>query len=122
MPTSQIPPPHGVHWTADFPRIFPTPSPVFCFSTHHMMKRTIIIIASFKVEKNSTSGLPFSRSFPSTMPNTMENTVSPRMFIPPDDVIPAGTVSAPACTSFLMVVMLMVPLVWTAVIFSSASS
>lgn len=64
--------------------------------TYHMMNRTIIIIASFKVEKILTSGFPFSRSLPRKIPNTMENTVQPRIFIPPVDVTPVGTVSEPA--------------------------
>ena len=74
------------------------------------------------MEKNSTSGLPFSRIFPRTMPSTMENTLSPRIFIlPGDDVVPAGTVSEPAYSSFLIVVMLNVPFEWTATISSSDS-
>ena len=88
-------------------------------TTHHMMKRTIIIIASFKVEKNATSGFPFSRSLPTTIPKTMENTVRPMIFTPPADVTPAGMVSEPAWISFLILVTLVVPLLWTAVIFSS---
>ena len=74
------------------------------------------------MEKNSTTGLPFSRIFPRTMPSTMENTLSPRIFIlPGDDVVPAGTVSEPAYSSFLMVVTLTVPFEWTATISSSDS-
>lgn len=83
-----------------------------------MMKITIIIIASFKAEKNLTSGFPFLRSLPRTIPNTMEKTVRPIIFTPPSDITPAGTVSEPAWISILIVVMLVVPLLWTAVIFS----
>lgn len=61
-----------------------------------MMKTTINIIASFKAEKNSTSGFPLSRSFPRTIPKTMEKTVSPIIFNPPFEITPSGTVSEPA--------------------------